>query len=52
MLMPDKLALELHQLDVLTIQLTHDPRVPVVMEEGELFLDVNFVHDGVPFSMS
>ena len=36
MLMPDKLALEFYQLDVLPVQLTNDLRAPVVVEEGEL----------------
>src|SRR5208337_3644714 len=38
---PDKLALEFYQLDVLPVQLAHDPGVPVIVEEGELLLDVH-----------
>jgi len=41
MLMPDKLALEFYQLDMLPVQLTHDLRAPVVVEEGELFTQVH-----------
>src|SRR5271165_2680630 len=41
MLMPDKLALEFYQFDVLPVQLAHDPGVPVVVEEGELLTQVH-----------
>src|SRR5271166_5428047 len=41
MLMRDKLALEFYQLDVLPIQLAHDLRAPVIMEESELLTQVH-----------
>src|SRR5271166_2107534 len=41
MLMPDKLAMEFHQLDVLPVQLANDPGAPVVVEEGELLTQVH-----------
>ena len=44
-LMPDELATELDELDVLPVQLANDLRAPVVVEEGELFSDVHLVHD-------
>ena len=46
MLMPDELALEFYQLDVLPIQLTHDLGVPVIVEEGELLPDVHLGDQG------
>ena len=33
-LVPDKLALELHEVDVLPVQLADDPRVPMIVEEA------------------
>ena len=33
---PDELALELHELDVLTVQLADDAGIPVVGELGQL----------------
>ena len=44
MMMPDELALEFDQLDVLPIELAGDPWVPVVVDLAELFLDVYFLH--------
>src|SRR5271157_2654396 len=41
MLMPDELPLEFYQLDVLPVQLAHDPGIPVIVEEGELLLGVH-----------
>src|SRR5271166_4011783 len=41
MLMRDKLALEFYQLDVLPVQLAHDLRAPVIMEESELLTQVH-----------
>src|SRR5271157_3376582 len=41
MLMPNKLALEFHQLDVLPVQLANDPGAPVIVEEGELLTQVH-----------
>jgi hypothetical protein len=39
---PDKLAEKLGQLDVLTVQLAHDPELPVVIEQRQFALDVSF----------
>ena len=44
MMMPDKLSLEFDQLDVLAVQIANDPRIPVVVEQAEFFLDVYFLH--------
>lgn len=43
-LVPDELPFELGQFDMLTIQFTHDPRVPMVVEEGEFFTDIDLIH--------
>jgi len=48
MLLPDELAPEFYQFDVLPVQLTHDLGALVIVEEGELLRDVHLVHDGVP----
>jgi hypothetical protein len=45
MLVPDKLTLELGQLDVLPVQLAHNLGAPVIVEESELFPDI---HLGYP----
>ena len=43
--MPDELALELHQLDVLAVQLADDARIPVVGELGQLRGDRDLLHE-------
>jgi hypothetical protein len=43
-MMPDELARELDQLDVLAIQLADDPGTPVVCELGEFLAKINFFH--------
>ena len=40
-LVPDKLALEFYQLDVLPVQLPDDPGALVIVEEGELLTQVH-----------
>jgi hypothetical protein len=37
MMVPDELALELDQLDMLAIEFAHDLRTPTIRERGELF---------------
>src|SRR5688572_26746070 len=41
MLMPDELALKLHELDVLPVQLPDDLRIPVRIKERELLAEVD-----------
>ena len=41
---PDELSEKLDQLDVLTVQLAHDPELPVVIEQRQFALDVYFVY--------
>ena len=43
-MMPDKLALELDEFDLLTVQLADDFGTPVVVKLGELLLDIYFFH--------
>ncbi len=42
-LVPDELALELDQLDVLAVEFADDLRAPVVLEEGQLLGEVHLV---------
>ena len=42
--MRDELSEKLGQLDVLTVQLAHDPEIPVVIEQRKFALDVYFVY--------
>ncbi len=44
MLVPNELALELHQLDLLAVQFAHDLRAPIVTEERQLIAEVDFLH--------
>jgi hypothetical protein len=44
MLVPDELALELDEFDVLSVQLADDPGVLVVVEEGGLPGVVHLIH--------
>src|SRR5262249_42956169 len=41
-MVPEELALELDQLDLLAVQLADDLGTPLVLEPGELFADVHF----------
>jgi hypothetical protein len=41
---PDELSEKLGQIDVLTVQLAHDPELPVVIEQRQFALDVYFVY--------
>jgi hypothetical protein len=41
---PDELSEKLGQLDVLTIQLAHNPELSVVIEQRHFALDVYFVY--------
>src|SRR5262245_2910265 len=43
MVVPDELPLELHEPDLLTVQLTNDPRIPVVVKQGELLLEIHLL---------
>lgn len=44
-LVPDELALKLHEFDVLTVQGTNDSRMPMITDQVQLFPKVDFVHD-------
>ena len=43
-LVPDERAVELDELHVLPVQLTHDLRVPMGSEQGELLRQVDLIH--------
>src|SRR5262249_47433164 len=45
---PDELAQELHQLDVLAVEFADDPGAPAVGEAGELLGEVDLLHRAVP----
>jgi hypothetical protein len=42
--MRNELSEKLGQLDALTVQLTHDPEIPVVIKQRKFALDVYFVY--------
>ncbi len=42
--MPGELALELHHFHFLTVQFPDDLRAPVLIEGGEFFREVHFLH--------
>ena len=44
-MMPDKLALKLDELDMLTVQLADNLGVPVFVESRQLFGEIDFFHD-------
>jgi hypothetical protein len=44
--MPHELAEELHQLDLLAVQVTDDLRIPVGLEQRELVAKIDFVDFG------
>jgi hypothetical protein len=44
MTVPNELALKLHDLDELTVELADDSRAPMLVQESELFVEINFVH--------
>lgn len=50
--MPDELAVELDQLDLLTVQFTHDPGIPMIRKCGEFLGKIHFVQGGNPFISS
>src|SRR6185436_20174955 len=41
---PGERTLELYQLQMLAIQLANDPWVPVIVDEGKLFGEIDLVH--------
>ena len=43
-LMPDKRALKFDNFDLLAVQLTCNPRIPMVGEQGQFFFKINFLH--------
>jgi hypothetical protein len=44
MVMPDELPQQPHDLDVLSIELPDDPRLPVLRERFEPVVEVDFLH--------
>src|SRR6266480_329968 len=43
-MVPGERAFELHQLQILAVQLSDDARIPVVIEQRELLREIDFVH--------
>src|SRR5262245_48135250 len=46
-LVPDEVALELDEFDVLAIELPDDPWPPMVVNEGQLVLHVDFIQEQI-----
>src|SRR6185312_11192734 len=52
MMVPGEVALELHELHVLAVQLADDARVPVVLDEAEFVADGHLVHSRTLLTVS
>jgi hypothetical protein len=44
MVMPGKRSLKFYQLEVLPVELTDDPRIPVILDQGKLLSEIDLVH--------
>jgi hypothetical protein len=42
--MPRKRSLKLYQLEVLPVELTDDPRIPVILDQGKLLGEIDLMH--------
>ena len=46
---PDELAFELDQLDVLSVQFAHNARIPMIVYQGKFFVNINFFSHSINY---